>query len=151
MAKAKKGDAGAPAWIVTFADLMSLLVCFFVLIISFSIQDKEKLQIVAGSMRDAFGVQPDSRRSGFIEIEGEAAWAPAEWNDLWQRAIEPFAHFLQQRLQRLGLRDRAWETVQQKAGRAVVVAQSLLDHAIDQLVGHELAGVGVRTQLVGQR
>ncbi|NND49939.1 MAG: flagellar motor protein MotB [Rhizobiales bacterium] len=71
MAKAKKGDVGAPAWIVTFADLMSLLVCFFVLIISFSIQDKEKLQIVAGSMREAFGVKPDSRRSGFIEIEGE--------------------------------------------------------------------------------
>ncbi|NND48762.1 MAG: hypothetical protein HKN60_00755, partial [Rhizobiales bacterium] len=72
MAKAKKaGDAGAPAWIVTFADLMSLLVCFFVLIISFSIQDKEKLQIVAGSMREAFGVKPDSRRAGFIEIEGE--------------------------------------------------------------------------------
>jgi chemotaxis protein MotB len=70
MAKPKKGPAGAPDWIVTFADLMSLLVCFFVLIISFSIQDKEKLQVVAGSMREAFGVKPDSRRAGMIEIEG---------------------------------------------------------------------------------
>ncbi len=69
--KQKKGDEGAPAWIVTFADLMSLLVCFFVLIISFSVQDREKLQIVAGSMREAFGVKPDSRSSGFIEIEGK--------------------------------------------------------------------------------
>jgi chemotaxis protein MotB len=49
---------------------MSILVCFFVLIISFSIQDQQKLQIVAGSMRDAFGSQEIIRRSGMIEIEG---------------------------------------------------------------------------------
>jgi len=61
---------GAPAWIVTFADLMSLLVCFFVLLISFSIQDKEKLQVVAGSMRDAFGVTPTARKAGLVEIHG---------------------------------------------------------------------------------
>lgn len=71
---AKKAKAavleGAPDWIVTFADLMSLLVCFFVLIISFSIQDKQKMQVVAGSMRDAFGVTPESKKSGMIEIEG---------------------------------------------------------------------------------
>ncbi|MBB4302896.1 chemotaxis protein MotB [Rhodobium orientis] len=71
MAKKKKcPPAGAPEWLVTFADLMSLLVCFFVLIISFSIQDKEKLQIVAGSMRDAFGIKVESRHQGMIEIEG---------------------------------------------------------------------------------
>jgi len=68
--KQKKVDPGAPMWLVTFADLMSLLVCFFVLIISFSIQDKEKLQIVAGSMREAFGVKEDSRRTGVIEVNG---------------------------------------------------------------------------------
>ena len=72
---AKKGrpivkQEGAPEWIVTFADLMSLLVCFFVLIISFSIQDKEKLQVVAGSMRDAFGVKKIVSKAGMIEIEG---------------------------------------------------------------------------------
>lgn len=61
---------GAPEWIVTFADLMSLLVCFFVLIISFSIQDTKKLQIVAGSMRDAFGVKNESKKAGYIEIMG---------------------------------------------------------------------------------
>jgi len=71
MAKKKQaGGGGAPDWLVTFADLMSLLVCFFVLIISFSIQDKQKLQVVAGSMRDAFGVKEQSRRTGVIEIEG---------------------------------------------------------------------------------
>lgn len=68
--KKPKISAGAPDWLVTFADLMSLLVCFFVLIISFSIQDKEKLQVVAGSMREAFGVKETSSRSGIIQVEG---------------------------------------------------------------------------------
>jgi chemotaxis protein MotB len=68
----KKGPAetGAPAWIVTFADLMSILVCFFVLIISFSIIDDKKIQIVAGSMRDAFGITVETRKTGVVEIHG---------------------------------------------------------------------------------
>ncbi|MFN3172648.1 MAG: flagellar motor protein MotB [Hyphomicrobiales bacterium] len=71
MARKKAGGGGGvPEWLVTFADLMSILVCFFVLIISFSIQDQQKLQIVAGSMRDAFGSQEVIRRSGMIEMEG---------------------------------------------------------------------------------
>lgn len=75
MAQKKKQNItmGAPDWLVTFADLMSLLVCFFVLIISFSIQDQEKLQVVAGSMRDAFGVKMEARRAGMIEFEGTPA------------------------------------------------------------------------------
>lgn len=68
----KKAEAptGAPDWLVTFADLMSLLVCFFVLIISFSIQDKEKMQVVAGSMREAFGVKKITQKAGIVEIDG---------------------------------------------------------------------------------
>jgi len=68
--RAKQAAAGAPAWMVTFADLMSLLVCFFVLIISFSIMDDEKLQVVAGSMKDAFGIQKDKAVTGIVEIFG---------------------------------------------------------------------------------
>ena len=69
MAK-KAAPAGAPAWIVTFADLMSLLVCFFVLIISFSVPDKEKLKIAAGSIRDAFGFTREIIATGLVELEG---------------------------------------------------------------------------------
>jgi len=53
----KKDDAGAPAWVMTFADLMSLLMCFFVLLLSFSEMDVAKYKQIAGSMREAFGVQ----------------------------------------------------------------------------------------------
>ena len=65
-----EAPAGAPMWMVTFADLMSLLVCFFVLIISFSVPDTEKIQVVAGSMSDAFGFTKEVVVTGMIEIEG---------------------------------------------------------------------------------
>ncbi len=68
--KKKGSDREVPEWLVTFADLMSILVCFFVLIISFSIQDQEKLQVVAGSMKDAFGIMAIERKSGVIERAG---------------------------------------------------------------------------------
>ena len=45
---------------MTFADLMALLLAFFVMLVAFSTQDSAKLKIVAGSMREAFGVQTES-------------------------------------------------------------------------------------------
>jgi chemotaxis protein MotB len=50
---------GAPPWVMTFADLMSLLMCFFVLLLSFSEMDVQKFKQIAGSMKFAFGVQRD--------------------------------------------------------------------------------------------
>src|ERR1700742_2406760 len=72
MAKKKRGEAhgGGHGWFVTFADLMGLLVAFFVMLVAFSNQDQKKLQIVAGSMREAFGVQNAIRYSGIVELDG---------------------------------------------------------------------------------
>ena len=71
MAKKKRGEGhgGGHGWFVTFADLMGLMMSFFVMLVAFSTQDQQKLKIVAGSMRDAFGVQ-QSRYSGIIESDG---------------------------------------------------------------------------------
>ncbi len=55
----KKQQTGAPPWVMTFADLMSLLLCFFVLLLSFSEMDVSKYKEMAGSMKNAFGVQRD--------------------------------------------------------------------------------------------
>ncbi|MBU2970024.1 flagellar motor protein MotB [Pseudoalteromonas sp. C2R02] len=48
---------GLPAWMGTFADLMSLLMCFFVLLLAMSEMDVLKFKQIAGSMKFAFGVQ----------------------------------------------------------------------------------------------
>ena len=70
MGRKKQAAGGAPEWMVTFGDLMSILVCFFVLLISFSIQDTKKLQVVAGSMREAFGITKTRVVNGVIEKDG---------------------------------------------------------------------------------
>ena len=58
-APAKQESAGVPAWVMTFADLMTLLMCFFVLLLSFSEMDVAKFKELSGSMKDAFGVQTE--------------------------------------------------------------------------------------------
>src|ERR1700722_4370775 len=72
MAKKKRGDAhgGGHGWFVTFADLMGLMMSFFVMLVAFSTMDNNKLKIVAGSMRDAFGVQSEVRYSGIAKSDG---------------------------------------------------------------------------------
>ena len=55
--KCKQAPAGAPAWMSTFADLATLLMSFFVLLLAFAEMDVVKFKQVAGSMKYAFGVQ----------------------------------------------------------------------------------------------
>jgi chemotaxis protein MotB len=54
-----KCEAGAPKWMVTFSDMVTLLLCFFVLLLSFANTDTIKFKEVLGSMKDAFGVQQE--------------------------------------------------------------------------------------------
>lgn len=58
MAKQRKEEPpkGAPAWQATFADLMNLLLCFFVLLFSMSTVDAEKLEAVAASFNQTFSI-----------------------------------------------------------------------------------------------
>lgn len=59
MARKKQEDApasGAPAWMATFADLMNLLLCFFVLLFSMSNVDAEKYEQVAASLASSFSI-----------------------------------------------------------------------------------------------
>lgn len=48
---------GAPAWMATFADIATLLMAFFVLILSFAEFNQPKFKMVAGSLKQSFGVQ----------------------------------------------------------------------------------------------
>ncbi|MGE3536487.1 MAG: flagellar motor protein MotB [Candidatus Tectimicrobiota bacterium] len=53
----EEAEEGAPEWVVTFGDMMSLLLCFFILLLSFSETDAGKYKELAGSLEKAFGVQ----------------------------------------------------------------------------------------------
>ncbi|MCX8050165.1 MAG: MotB family protein [Methylohalobius sp.] len=54
-----KCKPGAPMWVVTFGDMMSLLLCFFVLLLSFATMDIIKFRQMAASLKNAFGVQTE--------------------------------------------------------------------------------------------
>jgi chemotaxis protein MotB len=73
MARRKEAHGGGHGWFVTFADLMGLLVSFFVMLVAFSSQDAKKVQIATGSMQEAFGVQKYANYSGVVEADGRPA------------------------------------------------------------------------------
>ncbi len=52
-----KCKVGAPPWMATFADMATLLMAFFVLILSFAEMKVPKYKQVSGSLQNAFGVQ----------------------------------------------------------------------------------------------
>lgn len=60
MARKKKQEdsspAGSPAWMTTYGDLMTLLLCFFVLLFSFSKMDIQKFKLMVSSLQGSFGV-----------------------------------------------------------------------------------------------
>lgn len=58
-AECPKCKPGAPTWVITFADLMSLLLTFFVLLLSFATMDIIKFRQMAASLKNAFGVQSE--------------------------------------------------------------------------------------------
>lgn len=59
MAKKKKQEeAGAPAWMITYGDMMTLLLCFFVIIVSFSdIKKEDQFRAVVQEIQKAFGLR----------------------------------------------------------------------------------------------
>lgn len=71
-------EEGAPAWMATFADMATLLLTFFVLLLSFANMDVVKFKVMLGSVKDAFGVQKQTfgdysaRSSEVLDAAGQA-------------------------------------------------------------------------------
>jgi len=54
--KKEQDEEGAPAWMVTYGDMMTLLLCFFVIIVALSeIKEDERYRAVVESLQEAFG------------------------------------------------------------------------------------------------
>ena len=77
----KEAPKGAPEWMVTYGDIMTLLLCFFVIIVSMSeIKEDQRFQKVMESLRKAFG--------GY---EGSVGTAPVDTppaNSLLEKLLE---------------------------------------------------------------
>lgn len=65
-----KASGGAPSWMVTFADLMALLLTLFVLLLSFATMETQRFKDLSGNLRDSFGFQMEDMLTGLIELGG---------------------------------------------------------------------------------
>jgi chemotaxis protein MotB len=117
-----------PPWIVTFADLMVLLMCFFVLMLSFSEMDEAKFKLMSGSMREAFGVQETVRadeppKGTSLEASefSPAVPEPTDQNEVRQHTVDSDLNTLD-----LGLAQRLTELKAQEE-QAELQAQRLRD------------------------
>ncbi|MUM78471.1 OmpA family protein [Pseudodesulfovibrio sp. F-1] len=54
-----KKEPGIPPWMATFADMVTLLLCFFVLLLSFTNMDITNFRLLMGSIQQALGVQEE--------------------------------------------------------------------------------------------
>lgn len=60
-----KCPAGAPAWMVTYSDLVTLLLTFFVLLLSMANMDPVRFTKASGSLKDAFGMHNEPAQVEF--------------------------------------------------------------------------------------
>lgn len=91
--KPKKCPAGAPLWMCTFADMMSLLLCFFIILLSFSNMDEPSFVKLSGTMKDAFGAQKKeqvSESSGDMMLSPSFESVPFNPRDELEEIIDQF-------------------------------------------------------------
>ncbi|MDD9943004.1 MAG: OmpA family protein [Myxococcales bacterium] len=96
-------EEGAPAWMATFSDLATLLLTFFVLLLSFAEMDVIEFREMLGSVREAFGVQFE--HPGHIEALSTTVvelndHEHVPWTPLNQRqvsAVQAIKRFIRQR------------------------------------------------------
>ncbi|MCC6795533.1 MAG: flagellar motor protein MotB [Candidatus Hydrogenedentes bacterium] len=91
--------ASAPAWVVTFADMMGLILCFFILIVSFSSIEQNKITAAVKSVQGALGVMPQHQTSQ--QVKQNTINMPQRV----PRSIERVAREFRTRLQVLGVED----------------------------------------------
>ena len=85
---------GAPAWMATFADMATLLMAFFVLILSFAEFNTPKFKQISGSLQNAFGVQREipvveqPMGTTVISLEFSPSPSPSVTNEMTQDTTE---------------------------------------------------------------
>ncbi len=125
---------GAPEWMATFADLATLLLCFFVLILSFANMDIIKFRAMVGSLRNAFGVQV--LHPGHVELR---TTSPIEFSQRESTAV-PDVMDLPQRMDADHMRKRMMTKIER-----VIVEQNL-----ENIVETEETDDGVVVRVKGQ-
>ncbi|MGC9327603.1 MAG: flagellar motor protein MotB [Candidatus Hinthialibacter sp.] len=98
--KREEEKSGAPEWMCTFSDMMSLLLCFFVLLFSMSTIEKEKFTQAISSIQGALGRVPFLFTTSYVPPISQTPQKaePVQWNQAIERAKEAIAQKARSRL-----------------------------------------------------
>ena len=78
-------EEGLPLWMATFADMVTLLLCFFVLMLSFTTQEINNFKKLKGALKEAFGVQAEdseAKETPYADIRFKHQDSPETKNDI---------------------------------------------------------------------
>ncbi len=137
MARKRVGDepaAGTPAWMATYSDMVTLLLCFFVLLFSFATLDVQKFQAIAQSMNGSLGVL-DSGMTVSMEplVNSFPGDSPAEEIEEFKKLYEEMNEYIKEnnlgasitlRLDERGLLVRFMDNVLFESGKADLTPQA---------------------------
>ena len=106
---------GSPAWMNTFADLMNLLLCFFVLLFSMSTVDAEKFEKMVASFQNTFSILPNGGSSigdgtlissGVSQLEMLDSYYKDKANSETDQETEKMSEQLEDAIARYGIQDQ---------------------------------------------
>ena len=97
-------EEGAPAWMATFSDMATLLLTFFVLLLSFANMDIENFKMALGSVKEAFGVNKEvkgdfaARSNSLVEFSDTPITAlNAPERDEYYNEVQKLRKYIQKR------------------------------------------------------
>ena len=124
MSRKKKeieGSKGTPAWLATYGDMITLVLCFFILLYSFSSMDVLKWQQVVASVRGSLGVMDGGKTLDDYQLvgDGQPSSSPEE-RKLTEAEIDEYDLMKQEIQEMERLKQELEETVAQVENRIVV-------------------------------
>ncbi len=109
-------EASSPAWMATFADMMTLLMSFFILIMSFSTMEMDKFKMAMGSLKGAMGVLGVQKKLR----PDQSFFSPNTQNQdqLKQKSVLNHIQKMREEIKRKGLEDKI--SVEQEGGEVYI-------------------------------
>ncbi len=114
------GGGGAPDWMVTYGDLMSLLLCFFVMLVSMSSIQEAKFKLALGSLMGALGVM--HYETSVVDLEHLPK--TERYDEEVERILDEFNEF-QEQIEEEGLEGDI-EVIETEQGMLIRMANPLL-------------------------
>ena len=144
MARKKKAECeeGVPGWMVSYGDMMSLLLTFFVLIVSFSSMQESKFQSAMASIQKALGALP--KNSG---VNAKMTM----FNDQQQRDMDEMINEVQEmkeKIKGLNLEDQVKVTLTEKGAHIVISDPMLFDLGSEKLRSGVVPALDVVADLI---